>query len=407
MTRRALLIASGYYPLNTSGSHRPAKLAKYLPAFGWTPVVLCAEWSPDYGGVCYDPVLAAQPDVCRTVRVPLTPRPPTKLGRAAELALRILFPYRVPADMVRRAMAAAERLIAEAPFDVLWSTCWPGWTHHVAGQIARRHGIPWVADFRDLPDQDFSPWLLRYTVWQERRVCRAASGLTTVSEPLAEHLRSRHRAAVQVITNGYDPSDYPGPPAASFPTFNVVYTGILSAARDPGPLFTAVDRLLEAGAVGPGDVRIEFYGAHPSTMEVRLSGHRCRPIVRCVPRVSHAEAIRIQQQASVLLLLSERQPGVMTAKIFEYLGARRPILDVPGGDVTREVLRATRAGVSAGDPAEIARILDRWYREWKRTGRVAWTGDPDKVARYSRRGQAGQFAQIFDSLRRSRVQPKT
>ena len=34
MSRRVLMIAWHYYPSNTSGTHRPAKFAKYLPEFG-------------------------------------------------------------------------------------------------------------------------------------------------------------------------------------------------------------------------------------------------------------------------------------------------------------------------------------------------------------------------------------
>ena len=38
--RRILLIAFYYPPVEDVGSVRPAALAKYLPRFGWEPIVL-------------------------------------------------------------------------------------------------------------------------------------------------------------------------------------------------------------------------------------------------------------------------------------------------------------------------------------------------------------------------------
>ena len=150
-----------------------------------------------------------------------------------------------------------------------------------------------------------------------------------------------------------------------------------------------------------GTACIQFYGASLLPWEEKIRPFRCYPLIEVHPRVPYKEMVRLQQQAAVLLLLScAETPGVMTGKIFDYLAARRPVLDVPGGDVTKALLLETGAGASGGTPEEIAAILLEWYKEWKRTGTVPYHVRAEKVGQYSRRQQAGQLAAVFDRLRR-------
>jgi len=399
MNKKVLLIARNFYPSNATGSHRPGKLAKYLPEFGWTPVVLCAEWTPENSGDEYDPILAAQPDVCRTVRVPYPAKPSSKIGRVAYWTLPILFPYRAPLGFTRRMLASAEDLVRHEPFDVIWSTYMPGLTHYVASRIARRHGIPWVADFRDIPDQVFRPLRLWHTVRQEVRACRWAKAIVTVSQPLADCLARRYRAPVHVIPNGFDPDDFPPRPNEPHAKFAISYFGHLAYPQDPRPFFAALDRLMESGRMNAEDVEVRFYATSPRTLKPLVEGFACRRIVQCHPRVPYEEMVLLAQRSAVLLLVgSGKYEGITTSKIFNYLAAGRPTLDVPGSAVTREILEETGAGAWAADAAGIAGLLSRWYDEWKETGTVAYHGIPEKIARYTRKEQTGQLARIFDSV---------
>ncbi|MCS6841315.1 MAG: hypothetical protein NZ701_11090, partial [Roseiflexus sp.] len=78
----------------------------------------------------------------------------------------------------------------------------------------------------------------------------------------------------------------------------------------------------------------------------------------------HREALAQQRAADVLLLLlwnDPRERGVYTGKLFEYLGARRPILGIgPAGNVAADLIRERRAGLVSADPAEVAGQLVRW-----------------------------------------------
>ncbi len=399
MAKRVLLITRAFYPLNASGAHRPAKLAKYLPDFGWTPVVLCPDWTPESSPQYYDSSLAARPDVCRTIRVPYPKEPKGRLGRALRRMAETIWPYRAPFGFARRLLSAADTVVRKERFHALWSTYTPGLTHYVAGRAAKRHGIPWVADFRDLPDIDLRGFQLQRHVKGEVRACRNASALVTVSTPLAEVLQSRHRAPLHVIPNGFDPQDFPEPQDRVSDRFTVGYYGTVTAYEDPTPLFGALDRLSDQGKVDLQDFRLNFFGSRPERISELSGRFRCREVVDVHPRVPYGEMIRLQQETTVLLLLSTSiHKGVTTGKVFDYLGVGRPVLDVPGGDVTTDLLADTDAGVSASDVGEVTRALKMWYDEWKSSGTVAFRGRPDAIRRYSRREQAGQLARILDAV---------
>jgi glycosyltransferase involved in cell wall biosynthesis len=297
-------------------------------------------------------------------------------------------------------LQAATDVAGRERIDAIWSTFTPGLDHTIACRIARQHGLPWVADFRDLPDQTYDTPRSRWCVRSEMRVCRHASALTTVSPDLKARLEARYRQPVLVITNGYDAEDYPPPPAGPTARFTLRYFGRLYAYRDPGPLFSALDELLRRDAVENRDeFRVQFFGTNAEDLAHRLQGHRCQGIVECCARLGRREMVRMQQEASVLLLLKSERAGSTPAKIFEYLGAQRPILNVPGDEgPVDHILRETKAGQSVREAKDIAEAILGHYRTWKACGRTEYEGTAEKLQPYQRAYQAGQLAELLDSL---------
>lgn len=398
MSHRVLMIAWHYYPSNTSGAHRPAKFAKYLPEFGWTPTVLCAEVTPDNCQGTYDPTLVSQGRICETIRVPYPAPRRRSVGSVMRRLGRYVVPCRGPLGYVRRMVRTGVDLVEGRGFDAVWSTAPPCLTHYVAGRVVSRRPLPWVADFRDLQDQSSSDLLAKREASYELKVSAAANDYVVVSRPLAKGLATRSAKQVHVIHNGFDPADYTEARVAPSEKFVIAYMGILHAYMDPRPLMEALDRLAEVGEIDLEDVEITFHGASPEHVKSLAQGYRSAGVIACHERVPFAEMVRVQKRATVLLVLSCREsPGIMTGKIFGYLGAERPVLDIPGGGVTTELLEETGVGQSASTPEQVAQVLRHWYREWKQTGSVAWKGRRDRVERYSWREHARRLAEVLDS----------
>ena len=249
----------------------------------------------------------------------------------------------------------------------------------VAQRIARQRKIPWVADYRDLWTVSsyylLGPVRRRVDRALESRLLRTASLVTTVSQPLADEMHHAFDVRSEVVFNGYDPSDLaalaPASEAHSGLPLRIVYAGeIYEGKRDPEPLF----RALASMGLGPEQVLVECHGDTVHLVEDAARRHGVERLVRCGPRLPHAESVALQQGADVLLLLMWNdlgERGVYTGKLFEYLGARRPILMLgfPGG-VAADLIRSRGAGVIANDPEDIAAAVRQWLVLKEETGVV-------------------------------------
>jgi len=401
MARNVLLVADAFYPLTLAGAHRVSKLAKFLPQFGWHPIVLCPRWTEQNAPGLVD--VALEHDV-RSAEVYRVPSPGLSMAMTVRVVRKlesVMWPYAEPISTVRAMLGRARELLRQRRVDAIWSTYNPGYPHLVAGWIARRWGIPWVADFRDLPDQSTQGNRERRLVRAERLVCAAATRLTVTTPVLRDKLAARHRQPIDVIENGFDPDDFPSGPASASPHFTISYFGILYAFRDPRPVFAALDRLSADGKIDLNRVRVRFFGTPPSELLTLSRDYECRRVVSAEPRVGRADLVREQLHSTVLLnLQSAEAGGAVPSKLMEYLGARRMILNVPGdGGPIDAVLANTNAGATARTADEIAAVLERSYAAWDRNGgRLEVSPAPEGLLHYTRQHQAEMFARIFGQV---------
>ncbi|MDI6739276.1 MAG: glycosyl transferase family 1, partial [Candidatus Edwardsbacteria bacterium] len=152
---KRLLVLSYYFPpLGMSGVQRVLKLVKYLPRFGWQPVVVTPGFTGTYA---YDQDLLAEAaaPVFRTFSLDPLFLSPQKhdAGLAARRGfLAWLNHWFIPDNKigwipfaVRAGMRAAQRY----PIDAILSSA-PPYSSHLAGVILKRAlGKPLVSDFRD------------------------------------------------------------------------------------------------------------------------------------------------------------------------------------------------------------------------------------------------------------------
>jgi glycosyltransferase involved in cell wall biosynthesis len=400
--KRVLLCAFYFAPRNNIASYRTGCFAKYLPENGWLPTVLCQDWP--LGSPEYDPdFVGTLPEAVRVIRIPM----PKLAGPYQRLWLRKLLPY-ARADLVpivwwQQSRTKLQSLIQRTRFDVTWGTSDPMAPLALAREASRLLSVPWVADLRDSFNvQRFGSWYKRpFFAYQERRLCRAANAVTTVSSGLAEIISKRADRPVQVIHNGFDPSLFGNKPVPERSVFRLVYAGKLVWPRqNPLPLFEAVDLCLRSGRIPAGELELAFYGADLDAFRRARPGVLEALPVKSYPRVPHHDMIRVLQSNPVLLLFAHaHERGVLTGKLFDYLGAGQAILAVPDdqGDVAA-LLRKTGAGVSLNQREEIANQLTSWYRTWKQGNPLVVDRREDLIARYSRREQAKELAALLDSL---------
>lgn len=308
----------------------------------------------------------------------------------------------------RPALAAGHDLLRLWRPDVIVSVASP-WTSHLVGHaLARRHRLPWVAEYHD-------PWTdsrSRRRAWPlsllERRledgVVGAATSIVAVSDAWADQCRERfRRAEVFVIPYGYDSRDYEKEIAPSRWPLTLLYTGRLYHRQHPHTLLQAIRALADAGEIRPGDLHLTFVGRYLAGAEAAIRETAIDPSFVTVsePR-PHADVVSAQQRAHVLVLFlgDDDDVGWRPAKLYEYLGARRPILVVGGSPrhEARRIATESGAGLDARSSDEVADRLREWLMELRSTGTVRYRGDLAAVADL----EWGRLAaRMDDALRRT------
>jgi hypothetical protein len=389
---RILFLSYFFPPYNIIASVRAGKTATYLHRFGhdvWVVTARNLPYAPDldvdfpsertiatrWVDVSLPHTLATRFRRHRSGVVALFDKAPATQTQYT-VALRLIDAYRTLAAFPDDAIgwfpfgwAAAQRLLKHWRPDVVFASSGPPTSLLIAAALRQRHGVPWVGELRDLWTDNhyytFPIWRRVLETWLERRTLHTAAGLITVSEPLAQTLRLRYNVPVSVVLNGFDPADYP-PVQRLQPdlSLRIVYTGnVYAGKQSASALFAALQRL----GVRAGQVRVVFYSWHVQGMVSIMSEaqrYGVAHVLEMKDAVPHQEALGLQRAADVLLLLlwnDPRERGVYTGKLFEYLGARRPILGIgPADNVAADLIRERQAGMVSADPDEIAGQLIRW-----------------------------------------------
>ena len=206
--KKALIIA--YYGY-TSG--RIFGLAKYLPEFGWQPIILTVPWQekPDLPlRVIESPyrdalsfwkrLLGFNPD--KEIRGQAKERlgltsPKSWIDPILTFGGAIINYPDAERGWQPFALKAVTELLQKEDIQAIISSSSPVTSHLIANKLKTRYKRPWLADFRDLWSQNhnYSYGPLR-KFWDRRlelKTLAQADALVTISQPWREELRRLHK----------------------------------------------------------------------------------------------------------------------------------------------------------------------------------------------------------------------
>ena len=407
----ALLIAYHYFPENNGGVQRIAAMKKYLPRYGVDVTLLT------HRGSLGIPARDTEPGVVRAFDITRhgMPLPLFLAYRLMQRGMRYLGATGARYTLWRRnAIRHAEHLVRTQRPDVIVATYPPTETIEVALDICRRFDIPLVVDFRDgLVFEPLDPKLLRlpriarFVERIDQQVIEHAAALVTVSGPISDYYREKRAARVETIANGFDPDQMRGAVVSRPTTFphdriNVVHTGRLGLSRAD----TSIDALLDAlgGLDESGYTRhflFHFFGDHTTSELKSLAPFVEQGRVLIHGLVSRDEALALQRQADVLLLVTATaQRSIATGKLFEYLGAGRPILALTAGTEAETIIRDTGAGwaVAPDDPVAIGAVLSDLLRG---AGEATLARHTARISSYERPRQIERYAKLLADVVRT------
>ena len=435
--RKRVLVVSYYFPPSGGpGVQRILKFVKYLPEFGFDPAVLTVAGG-DYpardeslvdeipNGVAvlrtripepyglYRKLTGKQKGSAVDVNVnrPRGQRLPAS-ERAAEWVRGMLFVPDARVGWLATGLRPGIEFARRLGTDIVYSSS-PPYTCALLGRaIARGAGVPWVPELRD-PWTDFLSAPRRpeparmFDRRLERSVYRDAPRLVVAWPGIATDLEAKYpgedTSKVRLIPNGYDPEDLEGMAPVRNPRFTVVYTGSLYGVRNPETFLEAVGRLLVRGDMDRERVRIRFVGRCGEEVRAMFRREEIASVVEETGYLSHAESVAELLGAHALLVVVDDTPGsehIVPGKVYEYLGARRPILAVgPEGDVAR-LIRSIGAGraLARSDVEGIAGAVLELYREWLGSGTTTFRGNSQLVEQQSRRERTRDLARVMTEV---------
>jgi len=431
---KVLLISYYYPPMGGAGVQRALKLSKYLGDFGVEPVVLAGH---DPGYTRDESLLAEVPAGVRVLRIehrslmqrllarraatvaPRSAAAPAAASRSPWLRDTLLGAYaatRFPDDQAgwaKRAFEPALALLRDERIELIFSTAPPMSAHALAARLARRSGLPWVADYRDLwtdnPGYLAPGWRRAIDQRTEAAWLKRAAGVVTVTPSWQRQFAQRLGAACPVvcIPNGYDEADFERLPTErrSDGAFRLVHTGSFYGPRDPGTLLDGVAAYLRSAAPSARPLVLRLVGQMGSRFAERLARFDAEHpgVVEHRPYVPHHEAIAEMQSADALLLVvgagqgskhGAVVAGTLPGKLFEYLRAGRPILLLGDeqGDAA-QIVRHHAAGWIADEasPERIALALHQMMQP----GPAPLPPATARADAFERRALAGEMAQFL------------
>jgi glycosyltransferase involved in cell wall biosynthesis len=419
-----LVVVHDYPPIRSAGTERVLKFCQYLPEFGYRPVILTTG---RYGGQPDD----AARDVHRADDLVHALFSPLRRGKAAGVAAeeqvriatvsggsllgRLRDRWMIPDTKIGWLLPAVRlgrRLIGERRPHLIFSSSPPETTHLIAGRLARAGRVPWVADLRDgwlfePPVPGLRSGRLRRAVESamEGAMAGSAAAVVAVTDPITEDLRARYAPRLRrtaTISNGYDAADFAAlsPQRAADGLFRLTYTGAFSGSsqgRSAAALFAAAGQILRADP--QTRLRLEIVGPTSELERGLAETHGVASIVSFVAPVPRRRAYQHQLDADALLLVTA--PGVRsvaTSKLYDYIGAGRPILALAQDNAAAETVQGFGLGVTVppDDPAAIAAALVELMR--RHAAGSAWPGFEQARGHFERRALAGALADLFDEV---------
>lgn len=411
-----LMIAFHYPPfLGSSGVLRTWNFSRYLPDFGWSPLVLTA--SP----IAYGPL----EELPGSLKVPPTVKVwrATAFDTARHLAVR---------GRYLRGMALPDRWVSWYPAAVLralwivrkyrprviWSTYPIATAHLVARTTQRLTGLPWVADFRDSMTEEgypSNPTERRLYQGIERRAMKHANAVVFTTEGTRRMYTERYGEETArkfyVIPNGFGEANFQRAEALRSGVQRqgsrlvLIHSGVLyPSERDPRPFLQALASLKARGQISSAELRVVLRATgHDVLIQSLIDTAGVADIVELAGSIGYEPALAEMLDADALLLFQAANCNhQIPAKLYEYLRAGRPVIALTDerGD-TAAALRAAGIDtiVDLASAADIEVKLPRFLQSVR--GRTAPRADPRIAAQFSREAQTGHLAELLSAVSRN------
>jgi len=378
--RKIMLIASIFPPSWGSGVHRISKIYKYLPDFGYFPVVLTTT-EDSYGII--DPsidhhlkrglIIRSRVFNWGTLSSKIWVKAKGKSERLEKQPKKNVFKnftmhffkniynnILIPDDRVLWIPIAIIKgyfIIRKHRIELLFSTSPHHSCHIVALFLKRMTGLPWVVDFRDpWTNNPFHSNRLGFQRFFEnlfeRWVVKNSSKIVSISEPITEELKKRYSdmdlKKFDVLPNSFDPDDFKdlSENRSLSNKFMISHAGTFYGNRFPDPFLKALIKLVKQNPHWRNKIEVYFIGSFPQNRESLALLELLGDVVTFIPYLPYKDMLKFLARSTLLLLIPGPGEGTITGKVFDYLALKKPILLLSQENIALEnILRKTQNSI--------------------------------------------------------------
>jgi len=357
--KKVLIITYYYPPDNNGGVERPYRFAKYLPEYGYDPIVITTD---AYGK------MQGEKNVHRFWDLGAE-KNQNKIGRGLLFFLKGLRKTIASIHLLSydffwyvNARTTIDKIVSQNKIDIIFSTYLPISTVLLGLHLKRKYKISLVVDFRDglLFEglEEFNIIQKFFAKRLEKRIVEDADFITTVSPPITEYFKEEYSIEnVATIYNGFDDEeldvigDNYQPKLGARP-FLIKYFGRFGKSSrncNPENFFRALSVLKEKGVIDKNSFNLVMF-TDLLDSELSLIGEfRINDIVTINDIINRGDALREMRDCDFLLFHGDVQrTSVVSSKLMEYIFMDKPILGICRGNEAERIIRRTSTGVTTG-----------------------------------------------------------
>ncbi len=240
---------------------------------------------------------------------------------------------------IKAGMKAGKTFLEKNTKTILYSSYRPYSDHVIASNLKKLYPDSiWIADFRDADVDPLYKLYLSKRIQSNfnKRILSQADVIICVSEGVKKLIEPFHNK-ILVLPSGVELRDSKD----KYPKFTIAYTGSLYGDhRDPSPLFEAIANLESVRKLIPETFQLVYAGKDSQLFLKKAKKYKVEHLIVDKGIVPMDEAMDIQSKAHINLLLTSsisNYQGILTGKLFEYIGAQVPILCLVNGTEDKEL----------------------------------------------------------------------
>lgn len=370
--RNVLIVSYFYPPCSLTAAQRPAGWVKYLPSYGYRPIVITRNWNvplqqpedqlrdagiqleieeTDTHEVHYLPYRSSIRDRLFTSKNSLlkkTSKVFTLVNSFGENYANCFIPFGA-------IYAYAEKLIAQHTISAVLITGNPFVQFRFGYLLSKKYHLPWVADYRDdwttseiiHPKGIVARFLHLLQQRFEQKWVGSASVITSVSDVYTDRIAKFVKVKGVTVLNGFD-SLLPQLPHEDPSTFKITYNGTLYSTQDVESFLRAVIRCITVFNEKI-KIQVQFPGVaydpfQEKRIKQRIVGYESHFLI--THRIPKTEVLYLQQTSDFLLMLTHKgKKGIPSSKLYEYLSIQKPIICFPSDyDIVEKTILNSGAG---------------------------------------------------------------